>query len=355
MIKHLIMFLVSVFLMSETEAARIKDIANVRGVRSNQLVGYGLVVGLNGTGDGSLKYTQKSVRRMLLKLGVDLEGVEEFESKNVAAVILTAELPAFAKSGNRLDVVVNAVGSAKSLKGGTLVQSPLRAADQKVYAVAQGAVVIGSDGKAKIETVGRVPNGALIERDLGDDFTKRKLYRLTLNNPDFTTSARIVKSINLELGGKYATALDASTIDIVAPPNYEDKGVELLATVERIQVSPDIKAKVVINEKTGTVVMGDAVQISPVAISHGDLVIKVKPTKSMSKKKSRGLASLQRLNKDKEKLDFEDNKVFYLDQGSNVGDVVKAMNKLGVSPQDLIAILQNIKAAGALQGNLEIL
>ena len=351
--KSMFVILISLLFMAESNAARIKDISNIRGVRSNQLVGYGLIVGLNGTGDGSLKYTQKSVRRMLSKLGVDLTGVEEFESKNVAAVIITAELPPFAKSGNKIDVVVNAIGSAKSLKGGTLVQSPLRAADQKVYAVAQGSVIIGGGSKATIETVGRVPNGALIERDLGNDFTKRKLFRLTLNNPDFTTSARIVKSINLELGGKYATALDASTIDIVSPPNYADKGVELLAGIERINVAPDTKAKVIINEKTGTVVMGDAVEISPVAISHGELTIKVKPPEPL--KQSRGLASLQRLNKDKEKVQLEDNKVFYLDQGSNVGDVVKRMNKLGVTPQDLISILQNIKAAGALQGDLEIL
>jgi len=344
--KYIYLFVVLIAVCFDASAARIKDIANIRGVRSNQLVGYGLIVGLNGTGDGSSKYTQLSTKRMLTKLGVDLTGVEEMSSNNIAAVILTADLPAFAKSGNKIDIVVNAIGGAKSLKGGTLVQAPLRGADQKVYAVAQGSVVIGSNGKAVIETVGRVPNGGLIERDVGDDFTKRKLYRLTLNNPDFTTSARIVKSINLELGGKYASALDASTIDIVAPPNYENKGVELLATVERVQVYPDNKAKVIINEKTGTVVMGDRVEISPIVISHGDLSIQVAPELP----KGRGLASVSRQKNTK-----EEHRVFHLDKGSKVGDVVKAMNKLGVTPGDLITILQNIKAAGALQGDLVIL
>lgn len=344
--KYIYLFTVLIAVSFDASAARIKDIANIRGFRSNQLVGYGLIVGLNGTGDGSTKFTQNSTKRMLTKLGVDLTGIDNMDSKNIAAVILTAELPAFAKSGNKIDIVVNSIGGAKSLKGGTLVQAPLRAADQKVYAVAQGSVVIGSNGKAVIETVGRVPNGGLIERDVGEDFTKRKLYRLTLNNPDFTTSARIVKSINLELGGKYASALDASTIDIVAPPNYENKGVELLATVERVQVYPDIKAKVIINEKTGTVVMGDGVEISPIVISHGDLSIQVAPEIP----KGRSLASVSG-----KKQKMEDHRVFHLDKGSKVGDVVKAMNKLGVTPGDLITILQNIKAAGALQGDLVIL
>ncbi len=347
--KLFIYFLLFLFISFEVNAARIKDIANIRGVRSNQLVGYGLVVGLSGTGDGSLKYTQNSVRRMLTKLGVDLKGMEDISSKNIAAVVLTADLPAFSRSGNKIDVVVNAIGSAKSLRGGTLIQAPLRAADQKVYAVAQGSVILGESTKGSIETVGRVPNGGLIERDVGGDFTNRKLYRLTLNNPDFTTSARIVKTINLELGGKYATALDASTIDIVAPPNYEGKGVELLATIERVQVSPDIKAKVVINEKTGTVIMGDGVEISPIAISHGDLSIKVSPAAGAG----RNIASDS--GSEKGPGPAEDHAVFLMNKGSQVGDVVKAMNKLGVSPTDLITILQNIKAAGALQGDLEIL
>ena len=179
-IKFLYLLAVVITVSVDASAARIKDVANIRGVRSNQLVGYGLVVGLNGTGDGSTKYTQNSTKRMLTKLGVDLTGINEMESKNIAAVILTADLPAFAKSGNKIDIVVNAIGGAKSLKGGTLVQAPLRGADQKVYAVAQGAVVIGANSTSVIETVGRVPNGGLIERDVGEDFTKRKLYRLSL-------------------------------------------------------------------------------------------------------------------------------------------------------------------------------
>jgi len=251
--KLLSILAVLIAVATDTYAARIKDVANIRGVRSNQLVGYGLIVGLDGTGDGATQYTQNSTKRMLAKLGVDLTGLNQMESKNIAAVILTADLPAFAKSGNKIDIVVNAIGGAKSLKGGTLVQAPLRGADQKVYA---------------------------------------------------------------------------------------------LATVERVQVYPDIKAKVIINEKTGTVVMGDGVEISPIVISHGDLSIKVEPERP----KGRALASA-----DGKKLKMDEHRVFHIDKGSKVGDVVKAMNKLGVTPGDLITILQNIKAAGALQGDLVIL
>ncbi|MFZ4402529.1 MAG: flagellar basal body P-ring protein FlgI [Pseudobdellovibrionaceae bacterium] len=317
------------------QAARLKDIASIRGVRENQLIGYGLVVGLKGTGDGKTEFTTKSMIRMLDKLGVKVDN-QDLQTKNVAAVIVTATLPAFAKAGNPIDVTVSAIGEAQSLQGGTLLQSPLRAANDQIFAVAQGTVVIGSDGKDAHLTAGRIPNGALIEKDVSADFSSRKMYRLTLINPDFTTAARTSLTINKELGGLYASAKDAGTIDIITPFAFENKGVELLATIESIEVNPDMKAKVIVNEKTGTVVMGEKVKISKIALSHGSLAIKVGGDGADSKKS-------------------KEEKVMLLDAGSSVGDLVQSLNKIGVSPKDLITILQSIKAAGALHGELEIL
>ncbi len=320
-------------------AARVKDIANVRGVRDNQLIGYGVVVGLKGTGDGKSEFTNKSVGRMFDKLGIKLEE-KDVASKNVAAVIITATLPPFARAGNKLDLTVSSVGDASSLVGGTLLQTPLRAADQQIYAVAQGSILVGGGAEAHT-TVGRMPNGAIIERDVAEDFTSKKMFRLTLHNPDFTTAARLAKKINMDLSGKYATAKDAGTVDIVVPFSYEGKAVELLASIESLEVVPDSRATVIVNEKTGTVVIGENVRISKVAIAHGDLTVKVE---------SKGGSPLG----DKSKGQSGDH-VAVLDTGTNVGDLVKAMNALGVSPKDLITILQNIKAAGALQGELDIL
>lgn len=330
--------LFSLAAVSIAEAARVKDIANVRGVRDNQLIGYGIVVGLKGTGDSKNEFTNKSVARMFDKLGIKLED-KEVASKNVAAVIITSTLPPFARAGNKIDVTVNSIGDATSLSGGTLIQTPLRAADQQTYAVAQGGLLVGT-GNDSHATVGRVPNGAMIERDVAEDFTSRKMFRLTLHNPDFTTSARLAKKINLDLAGKYATAKDAGTVDIVVPFAFEGRAVELLASIESLEVTPDARARVIVNEKTGTVVIGENVRISRVAISHGDLTVKVDGGKSTGGAKSK---------------DQGGDKVAVLDTGTNVGDLVKAMNSLGVSPKDLITILQNIKAAGALQGELEIL
>lgn len=318
-------------LYQTASAARLKDIASIRGVRENQLIGYGIVVGLKGTGDGKNEFMSKSMVRMLDKLGMKLDS-PEFASKNVAAVIVTATMPAFGKAGNPIDITVSAIGEASSLAGGTLLQAPLRAANEQVYAVGQGAIVIGGDGKDQHGTSGRIPNGATIERDMTADFATRKMYRLTLINPDFTTAARTVLTINKELGGHYASAKDAGTIDIITPFAYENRGVELLATIESIDINPDMKARVVVNEKTGTIVIGDKVKISRVAISHGALSVKVGDGKKGSEEK-----------------------VAVLESGVNVGELVQALNKLGVSPKDLITILQSIKAAGALHGELEVL
>jgi flagellar P-ring protein precursor FlgI len=335
------LFILLIGMMSNCYAARVKDIANIRGVRTNQLVGYGLVVGLKGTGDSKAEYTGKSIARMLSKLGMQTEAAA---SKNVAAVIVTASLPAFSRSGNQLDVTVSSIGDANSLRGGTLIQTPLRASDQQVYAVAQGPLIVGFNNDDGVhENVGRVSNGAIIEKDLGKEFAQKKMFRLTLHNPDFTTSARLAKTINMALGGKFATALDGGTIDLVTPYSYEGKGVELISIIESLEVNPDFRAKVVVNEKTGTVVIGSHVKISKVAISHGNLSLKVKK---------------EGKDEDEEKKNKKDEKpprILLLNEGVSVGEIVKALNTLGVTPKDLITILQSVKAAGALQGELKIL
>lgn len=327
----IIFTLIFLTLSTVAEAARLKDIASIRGVRENQLIGYGIVVGLKGTGDGKSEFTSKSMLRMLDKLGMKLDSTE-FQSKNAAAVIVTATLPPFGKAGNPVDITVSAIGESQSLQGGTLLQTPLRAANEQIYAVAQGSIILGGDGKDIHTTAGRIPNGAIIERDVTGDFATRKMFRMTLHNPDFTTAARTILTINKELGGIYASAKDAGTIDIVTPAAYENRGVELLATIEAIEINPDTIAKVIVNERTGTIVIGDKVKISKVAISHGNLAVKVGDGKKSVEEK-----------------------VAVLDAGVSVGDLVQALNKLGVSPKDLITILQSIKAAGALHGELEIL
>jgi flagellar P-ring protein precursor FlgI len=330
-----IILLFSICICAIANAARLKDIASIRGVRENQLIGYGLVVGLKGTGDSQAEFTGKSFARLIEKLGVKLDQAQ-LSSKNVAAVIITAKLPAFAKAGNPLDVTVSSVGDSTSLVGGTLLQSPLRAGNDQIYAVAQGQISVLGDGKDLHTTVGSVSGGAIIEKDIQSDFASRKMYRMTLHNPDFTTAARTILTINKELGGQFASAKDAGTVDIITPPSYENKGVELMATIEAIEINPDQKARVVINEKTGTIVIGDKVKISKVGLSHGNISLKVTDEKT-------------------KKTISVDDKITVLDSGANVGDLVQALNKLGVSPKDLISILHSIKAAGALHGELETL
>lgn len=329
--KIIICILLGYFMLAE--AARLKDIASIRGVRENQLIGYGIVVGLKGTGDGKNEFTSKSMIRLLDKLGVKLDAAD-IASKNVAAVIVTATLPSFAKAGNPMDITVSAIGESGSLQGGTLLQTPLRAGNEQVYAVAQGSVVISGDGGKDLHTTsGRIPNGAIIEKDVQSDFSSRKMFRLTLHNPDFTTAARSVLTINRELGGQYASAKDAGTIDIVTPFSYENKGVELLATIESIQINPDSRAVVIINEKSGTVVIGDKVKISKVAVSHNGISVKVGDAKGKS---------------------VAEEKIALI-EGASVGDLVQNLNKVGITPKDLITLLQAIKAAGALHGELEVL
>jgi flagellar P-ring protein precursor FlgI len=320
------------------DAARLKDIADVKGVRENILIGYGIVVGLKGTGDSSAEVTSQSLGRLFDKLGLDVKSGTGIKSKNAAAVIVTSKLPAFARAGNRIDVTVSSIGDASSLEGGQLLVTPLRAGDQNIYAVAQGAVSIGSiaDGSTKnFPTVGRVVSGASVEKDVDTNFSQKRSVRLTLHSPDFTTAARLAVLVNGELGGKYATARDSATLDVVVPFNYGGNTVEFMAAIENIAVNVDTKAKVVLNERTGTVVMGDRITITPVAISHGELSIQVGGTGGGNAAKSGRVAELK--------------------SGSSVSDLVKALNTLGVQPKDLTSIFQTLKSMGALQAELEIL
>jgi flagellar P-ring protein precursor FlgI len=317
-------------------AARLKDVATVKGVRENILIGYGIIVGLKGTGDSSADITGQSLSRLFAKLGLDIQNNASIKSKNAAAVIVTAKLPPFARVGNKLDVTVSSIGDASSLEGGTLLVTPLRAGDQNVYAVAQGPVSIGSvaDGTTKnFPTVGRVVSGATIEKDLDTNFSRKKNFRLALHQPDFTTAARMVTLINGELGGKFASARDSGTIDVVVPVNYEDDTVPLLARLENIDIYVDSRARVVLNERTGTIVMGEHIHITPVAISHGDLSIEIKGSSKGAKER-----------------------VFEMKAaGAAVSDLVKALNALGVQPKDLTAIFQTLKQVGALQAELEVM
>lgn len=319
----------------ESEAARIKDIVKIKGVRENLLIGYGLVVGLKGTGDSAADVTGKSLVRMFNKMGLNVE--TEVSSKNVASVVVTATLPPFARAGQKIDITVSSVADAQSLEGGTLLITPLRAGDQQVYAVAQGNVSLGSiaDGAGNtFTTAGRVPSGAIVERELDGDFSNKKAIRMHTESNDFTTIARIARVINTELGGKYASAIDSNTIDLIVPFSFDGNAVELMAVLENLTVNTDAPAKVVISERSGTVVAGGKVRIKQVALSHGDLSLQVEG--EAKQKKGGG------------------KKVMEIPASTNVSELVKSLNKLGVAPKDLTAIFQALDKAGALEGNLEI-
>jgi flagellar P-ring protein precursor FlgI len=334
--KAALLCLLPLLLVESALAARLKDIASVKGVRENILIGYGVVVGLKGSGDSGADVTGQSLNRLFGKLGLDVQQNAAIKSKNAAAVIVTAKLPPFARTGNKIDVSVSSIGDASSLEGGVLLVTPLRAGDQNVYAVAQGPVSLGSvaDGTTKnFPTVGRVVSGATIEKDVETNFSGKKSFRLSLHNPDFTTSARVAVTINGELGGKFASARDSGTIDVVVPFNYEGNTVELLSVLENMNVNVDSRAKVVLNERTGTVVMGDRVTLSAVAISHGDLTIQVQGAPAGAKGQS----------------------IAELKAATSVSDLVKSLNALGVQPKDLTAIFQTLRETGALQADLEIL
>ena len=343
----------------------LRDLVSVEGVRSNQLVGYGLVVGLGGTGDTlrNSQFTQQSLTAMLERMGVNVTG-SQMQTRNIAAVVVTATLPAFSRQGSPLDVQVSSLGDAKSLTGGTLMVTPLLGADGEVYAVAQGPVVVGgfqASGAAQavkqgVQTSGRIPGGATVEREIPNTLDDLTTLRLALHDPDFTTAERIQQAINARMGPGVAVATDLGTVDLHVPPGYIHQVTALLAQVERIEVKPDTPARVVIDEKSGTIVVGADVKLDPVAVTHGNLTVRVTETPQVSQPGpfSRGRTAVTP-NTQIDVNDHADRKLQILHRSATLKDLVDGLNVLGLGPRDLIQVLNALKAAGALHAELEFI
>jgi flagellar P-ring protein precursor FlgI len=349
----------------EIQAARIKDLAAFRGVRANQLVGYGLVVGLTGSGDSDdAKFMLQSLSSMLEKMGVTVKP-EDIEVKNVAAVIVTAELPPFARMGSRLDILVSSLGNAKSLQGGTLLMTPLKGADGQVYVVAQGPLstggfTVGAGTGDKVQknftTVGRVVQGGFVEREVPFNLNQKESLSLALHRPDFTTATRMAQAINAGLEANVARAQDSGTVQVAVPPKYLGDLAPLIAAIETLSVVPDTVSRIVINERTGTVIMGESVRISTVAIAHGNLSVEIKTSFNVSQPLPFSSTGRTAVTPDTQTVVQEGRAPLYvMPAGVSIGEVVRALNALGVTPRDLISIFQALKAAGALQAELEII
>jgi flagellar P-ring protein precursor FlgI len=351
------------FYPGSCNAIRIKDIASFMGSRSNQLIGYGLVVGLNGTGDkDKTQFTMSTLANLLDNMGIHVDP-KLVKVKNVAAVMITANFPPFLRSGSRIDVQVSSTGDATNLQGGTLLMTPLQGPDGQVYAVAQGPITLGgfSAGGAGASvsknhpTVGYISAGALVEREVPNRFADLQQLTLVLKTPDFSTATQMAQVVNAALGGNYSHAIDAGTIKLNVPPQYAPTLVEMISQVENLQIQPDVVAKVVINERTGTVVMGENVRISPVAIAHGGLTVQIaeEPTVSQPLPFSQGKTAV--VPSTKVEVQEKKGSLALVGSGVTIAAVVKGLNSIGVTPRDLITILQVIKAAGALQAELEII
>jgi len=375
-----------IFFTTTAFAIRLKDMASFKGVRNNQLMGYGLVVGLNGTGDkAGTDFTVQSLVNMLERMGVHVSK-GNVNMKNVAAVMVTSNIPPFAKIGQKVDITISSLGDAQSLQGGTLLLTPLRGVDRKVYALAQGPLSVGGytaggaagGGATKNHpTVARIARGATIEKEIPITLQGREFLTLLLNNPDFTTAIRVRNSINEKFGQILASTSDSGTVQIQVPHNFRNNIVQMIASIENLQVVPDTIAKVVVNEKTGTVVIGENVRISTVAVAHGNLSIQIKENVNVSQPSPfspgapSGVGTTQMplsggpimapggqtvVSPDSEVYATEeDNKLLLVPSGSTIGELVRALNAIGVTPRDLMTILMSIKAAGALQAEIEIL
>jgi flagellar P-ring protein precursor FlgI len=351
--------------VSAGATSRIKDLANIEGVRQNQLIGYGLVVGLNGTGDtlNNIPFTKQSLTAMLERLGVNIRG-QTIRTGNVAAVMVTANLPAFGTQGTRIDVTVSAMGDSKSLQGGTLLVTPLLGADGNVYAVAQGSLAIGgfqAEGDAAkitrgVPTVGRIANGALIEREIEFTLNRLSQLRMALRNPDFTTAKRIAAAINDYIGAPTAEPLDPATVGITVPPQYRGNVVSLLTEVEQLQVEPDLGAKIVIDERSGIIVMGRDVRVSMVAVAQGNLTVTISESPEVSQPLpfSRG-GTTRVVPRTRIGIQEDGKKLAVVKDGVSLQQLVDGLNSLGIGPRDLIAILQAIKASGAIQADIEVM
>ncbi|WP_089399154.1 flagellar basal body P-ring protein FlgI [Noviherbaspirillum humi] len=347
------------------QADRLKDLASIQGVRQNQLIGYGLVVGLDGSGDQTTQtpFTVQSVIAMLQNLGVNLPPSTSLQLKNVAAVMVTATLPAFAQPGQTLDITVSSMGNAKSLRGGTLLLTPLKGADGQIYAMAQGNLLVGGVGasangsKAQVNhlSVGRISAGATVERAVASALGQGNMIQLELNESDFSTASRVVDAINKRFGPETAAAQDGRVIR-VRTPEGSDERVAFLGNLESLNVTPgQTNAKVILNARTGSVVMNQAVTLDSCAVSHGNLsvVISSEPVISQPQPLSNGQTVVAGTSQIDIKKD--PGQVVLLKQATNLADVVKALNAIGATPQDLLAILQAMKAAGSLRAELEII
>ncbi|MEZ5823663.1 MAG: flagellar basal body P-ring protein FlgI [Geminicoccaceae bacterium] len=353
------------FAASAAASVRIKDIADFEGVRDNMLVGYGLVVGLNGTGD-SLRnaiFTQESLVAMLERLGVSTRGTR-LNTKNVAAVMVTSTLPPFARQGSRIDVSVSALGDAKSLLGGTLLVTPLVGADGEVYAVSQGALTVGgfsAGGAAESVTKGvptsaRIPNGAIVEREVQFTLNTLESIDLALRNPDFTTAERIASAVNGMLGDNLAAVTDSATVRVSVPPRLAGNAARLLTDIEQLRVEPDQPARIVIDESAGIIVMGENVRISKVAVAQGNLTVRVteQPQVVQPDPFSAGQTAIEP-NTQVAVDENSDAKLVVLEEGVTIETLVDGLNALGIGPRDMIGIIQAIRAAGALQADIEVM
>lgn len=343
-------------------AERIKDIASFEGFRENQLIGYGLVVGLDGSGDKGLA-TMQGIANMLQRMGLTVRP-NDIKAKNTAAVMVTANLPPFPKPGIRIDAIVSTIGDAKSLQGGTLLLTPLKGPDGKVYALAQGPVSIGGfvggGGGTTVQknhpTTGKVPEGVIVEKEPPFNLINGSEIRLFLKRPDFSVAREIALKINEALKFDYASPSDPSTVRLRIPPEYKGRIVELVSMIESLEVSVDVPARVVINERTGTVVIGEKVRVSPVAIAHGNLSIEIKTEYKVSQPPPLAPEKAETVVVPEKEVKVKEEKAALVEvSGATLGEVVKALNALGVTPRDLISILQALKAAGAFRAELEII
>ena len=343
---------------------RIKDLVEFDGVRANDLVGYGLVVGLNGTGDGlrNAPFTEEMMSNLLERLGVNVAG-EDYRPKNVAAVFVTATLPAFARAGGQIDVTVSAIGDAKSLLGGTLIMTPLNGADGQIYAVAQGAIIAGgisADGAASsvvqgVPTAGMIPSGARVEREIEFDFTGLTTMRLALREPDFTTAARIEAAINREVGNRAAVMLDAGTVALDIAAAGSASPAHVISRIENIEVEPETRARVVVDQRSGTIVMGEDVRISRVAVAQGNLTLRIEETPMVVQPNP--FAEGETIVVPRSSVSIENapgTGLAEVSGGTNLSEVVAGLNALGVAPHDMIDILKSINAAGALHADFVV-
>ncbi len=361
---------IQLFLVQTSPAARIKDIAKINGVRSNQLIGYGLVTGLSGTGDDMKNslFTLQSINNMMMRNGITLNAtqISNIKIKNVAAVMVTADLPPFAKPGSTIDVEVSSIGDAKSLAGGTLIMTPLKGIDHQVYAIAQGALTIGAfsfGGKtAKVQknhpTAGRIANGALIENTVPFAIGENGTITYQLENADFTTADHMSKAINAAFGPQTALPVDSGTVKITIPKAFQSKVVDFIAGIESLNVETDSIARVVVDERTGTIVMGKDVKLSTVAVSHGNLSLVINETPAVIQPNPLLNAPPLVTPPQTTTTSVEEGgqlTVLNMPKGVSLGDIANALNSIGATPRDLIAIFQAIKASGAMQGELIVL